>query len=233
MEPLCLACGRELLPPYQGKRWCRNCKKWYLPPDDRRVAWPFAKHLAAQIVEELTPFCDRIEVAGSIRRRKETVKDIEVLVIPKYGEQPLDLFGVPMGSQPDHLADYLWDSPLWQRRLSQKGAGAFGPLNKLMLRKADTPELPEWMPVDVFTGTEANWGRDLWVRTGPAMWNTETALRAQRLGGHMHAYGGAAFTRGAESVTCPDEASFAAWLGVPLLPPQLRTDEAARNVLAA
>ena len=28
MEPLCLACGRELLPPYQGKRWCRTCLKW-------------------------------------------------------------------------------------------------------------------------------------------------------------------------------------------------------------
>ena len=27
-QPLCLACGRVLLPPYQGKAWCRTCLKW-------------------------------------------------------------------------------------------------------------------------------------------------------------------------------------------------------------
>lgn len=213
-----------------------------------RVAWPFARHLADQIVAELTPFCERIEVAGSVRRRKETVKDIEVLVIPKFGDQPLDMFGHALGSQPDLLADYLWDSPLWHRRPNAIGSETFGPLNKLMLRSAahmaGSPlspgaPVPEWMPVDVFTGTAANFGRDWWIRTGPAAWNVATASRALRLGGHMHAYGPYAFTHAAENalhgpeqVKCPDEASFAKWLGVPLLPPDQRTDEKAREVMA-
>ena len=29
-EPPCPTCGRTLLPPYQGKRWCRTCKKWFV-----------------------------------------------------------------------------------------------------------------------------------------------------------------------------------------------------------
>ena len=35
---------------------------------EQRVAWPFARHLADQVVTELTPFCDRLEIAGSVRR---------------------------------------------------------------------------------------------------------------------------------------------------------------------
>lgn len=206
--------------------------------EQARVPWPFARHLADQIVAELTPLCDRIEIAGSVRRCKETVKDIEILVIPKYGPQPLDMLGHPIGSQPDLLADYLWDSPLWRRRPNSKGSETFGPLNKYMLRNSIHigGAMPAWMPVDIFTGSAVNWGRDLWLRTGPAQWGEETGRLAMRRGGRFHAYGPYAFTKGkapayTEAVACPDEASFAKWLRVPLLPPEQRTDETARTAL--
>lgn len=197
---------------------------------EQRIPWAFMRNLADQVVAELTPYCERIEVAGSVRRRRETVKDIEVLVIPRRGEQPLDMFGNQAGVAPDHLAEYLLTSRLWTKRPNTGGGTTFGTLNKLMLRRAGPP-CPEWVPVDIFTGSAENWGRDLWIRTGPADWNVLTAARALRMGGHMHAYGPSAFTRGSEKITCPDEASFAAWLGVPLLAPELRADEKAWEMM--
>ena len=47
---------------------------------DLRIAEPVAERL----VEQLRPYCERIQIAGSIRRRKWAVGDIELLCIPKY-----------------------------------------------------------------------------------------------------------------------------------------------------
>ena len=42
-----------------------------------------AKERANYIVKELEPFCDKIEVVGSVRREKDEVKDIDILLAPK------------------------------------------------------------------------------------------------------------------------------------------------------
>lgn len=39
-----------------------------------------AEALAIEIIEVIKPFCNKIEIAGSIRRKKEFVKDIELVV---------------------------------------------------------------------------------------------------------------------------------------------------------
>jgi DNA polymerase/3'-5' exonuclease PolX len=53
-----------------------------------------AEEIALSIVEILKPHCDKIEVAGSIRRSKPYVKDIEIVALPTdrirtdvYGEK--------------------------------------------------------------------------------------------------------------------------------------------------
>lgn len=43
-----------------------------------------AKVIAEDLTSLLAPVCEKIKVAGSIRRRKTQVGDIELLVIPKY-----------------------------------------------------------------------------------------------------------------------------------------------------
>lgn len=201
-----------------------------------RTPWPLAMGIADEIIVELRPFCDRIEVAGSLRRRRETVKDIEVLVIPRFGEPPRNLLGEPTGPAPDWLGAHLQEAlkvavPSWKLRPSKVGGTSFGVLNKLLLRRTRPGFPSDWLAVDVFTATAANWGRDMWVRTGPAAWNKATATLALRRGGRFHAYGPHAFSRGAQTWDAPDEASFARWLGVPLLPPDRRTDEAAEWLL--
>jgi len=41
-----------------------------------------AKAIADEVVRRLGPYCTKIEVAGSIRRRKPWVKDVDIVLIP-------------------------------------------------------------------------------------------------------------------------------------------------------
>lgn len=45
-----------------------------------------ATRWASYVVDQLRPLCDRIEVAGSIRRRKPTIGDIEIVCIPSLAD---------------------------------------------------------------------------------------------------------------------------------------------------
>jgi len=54
-----------------------------------------AKKIADDLFESLKPFCEEIFIAGSVRRKKETVGDIELVVLPKQIEvSEGDLFDV-------------------------------------------------------------------------------------------------------------------------------------------
>jgi DNA polymerase/3'-5' exonuclease PolX len=58
-----------------------------------RMSYPFALNLANRMVELLRPDCQRIEIAGSIRRKKETIGDIELVLISR---DQTNLFGDPV-----------------------------------------------------------------------------------------------------------------------------------------
>lgn len=51
--------------------------------EGQRMSLPFARVLARKMVDLLEPYCDRIEIAGSIRREKPDVGDVEIVCIPK------------------------------------------------------------------------------------------------------------------------------------------------------
>ena len=46
-----------------------------------------AKAIANEVIERLRPYCSQIMVAGSVRRRKAQVKDIDILLIPANAGQ--------------------------------------------------------------------------------------------------------------------------------------------------
>lgn len=52
-----------------------------------------AKIIADRLVTILGPHCELINIAGSVRRNKPDVKDIELVLIPKRTFKPNDLFG--------------------------------------------------------------------------------------------------------------------------------------------
>lgn len=63
---------------------------------DRKLPLAQARSHADRILAELASACKRIEIAGSIRREKAEVGDIEIVAIPLPDH---DLFGEPSGTQ--------------------------------------------------------------------------------------------------------------------------------------
>lgn len=53
-----------------------------------RVPLALAKRLAAEVVEVARPWCDQVEVAGSVRRGRPDVKDLDIVMQPAlvFGE---------------------------------------------------------------------------------------------------------------------------------------------------
>ena len=48
-----------------------------------KIALERAQKVADAVVKHLSPHCQRIEIAGSIRRRKPWVNDVDLILIPK------------------------------------------------------------------------------------------------------------------------------------------------------
>ena len=60
----------------------------------RQHAEDSGRSLAAEVVEFLGPVCQRIEVAGSVRRKKTLVHDVDLVAWPMVDDQSYsDLFG--------------------------------------------------------------------------------------------------------------------------------------------
>ena len=177
------------------------------------------------LVRQLAPFCRRIEIAGSIRRRRPDVGDIEVLVIPEDGQT--DLFGQPLSGESllDQRCRALVDDGHLDYRLTKLGRRTFGPQNKLMVH-TDTG-----IPVDIFSATEENWGMAMVVRTGPADFNRALMSRFLELGMQGHAYGGVT-GRDGETLGCPTEERVFELLGWEWQEPHLRGVEPVRELPA-
>ncbi len=142
-----------------------------------------ARDVADSIVQVLTPGCERIEVAGSLRRRQKLVGDIEILYIPKRG------LGTPAGSlfeEEMDLAtekiDHMEAARVLQRRQNINGAETYGAKNKLMRHCASG------IPVDLFVTDQQSWFNYLVCRTGPAAFNIRVASRARELGWKWNPY---------------------------------------------
>lgn len=159
-----------------------------------KTRYPTAAAIAAArpIVNALRPASDRIIVAGSLRRRKQEVGDIEILYIPKIEQDqpvPGDLFARKTLNLADEAIAVMEKSGLLARRKTVNGTETFGPKNKLMLH------VESGIPVDLFSATAENWWNYLVCRTGPAESNTRIATLAQQRGWKWNPYG-PGFTRG-------------------------------------
>lgn len=104
------------------------------------IALPIAERLRA----ELLPHCERCEIAGSIRRKKPEVGDIEIVLIPR----PYDV-----GLFTSGIAAVLDRYPVVKGHLPCRYAQR---------------TLPEGIAVDVFIVRPETWGLQFAVRTGSA-----------------------------------------------------------------
>lgn len=180
-----------------------------------KTKWPLAEAegIAGALVADLLPVCRRIEVAGSVRRRKDLVGDIEIVAIPRY--EPAGLFG-------DCLANRLWE------HLHQSGAYRFS--------KGDNPDgryyqlaLPAHpdLQVDLFLAQPENWGLILLVRTGSAEFSAAMLARWKRVQGigreGAGSVDGRLVTRDGAVVSTPEEETVFRLLGLVSVPPERRT----------
>ncbi|MFZ3011399.1 MAG: hypothetical protein WA060_00135 [Minisyncoccia bacterium] len=111
---------------------------------EKRYPLAEAQAIALKVLEQLKPYCIRAEIAGSIRRQKSEVKDIEIVAIPKP---------YSVGLLEDGIASVV---------------------NKWKKIKGELPckytqrVLPEGIKLDLFFAEEGNWGSVLAIRTGSA-----------------------------------------------------------------
>ena len=113
-----------------------------------------ALQIAEKIKSQLSPHCERIEIAGSIRRRKSEVKDIEIVAIPKPYEVGLFESGI---------------ATIVNRWEKVKGE---------LPCKYTQRILPEGIKLDLFFADRSNWGLILAIRTGSAEYSHKVLATA-------------------------------------------------------
>lgn len=173
--------------------------------------------VAAELCAALKPVCERIIVAGSLRRRKPTVGDVELLYIGKteVRQDPTDMFASITIDLADEAIAALEKSGGLERRKNVNGSEMYGPKNKLMRHRASG------LPVDLFAATTENWWNYLVCRTGPADSNTRICIAAQQRGWKWNPYG-AGFSRDGETRAMESEAEVFAFVGLPYAQPEER-----------
>jgi DNA polymerase/3'-5' exonuclease PolX len=156
----------------------------------------------------LKPHCERIWIAGSLRRHKSTVGDIELLIIPKIEAGIVDRADAAIRSAiSEGMLGY---------RLNARGSHTYGAQNKLLVYKHTG------IGVDIFSTDQERWPVALVVRTGGAETNKMIATAAIRKGWRFNAYG-SGFTKGdGTKVVCLTEREVFEAVDLEYLAPEAR-----------
>lgn len=133
---------------------------------------PFATACATRLVEWLGPFSVRIEIAGSVRRRKSDPADVDLVCIPKFATEQ-DIFGQAIARK-----NATWVEI--DRRVSAE---------KWQVLRAGAEMVSftaRGVQVDIWFATEENWGTTLLCKTGSKEHNIWLAKYAISRGGKWH-----------------------------------------------
>lgn len=166
-----------------------------------------ARNVAERIVERLKKHCTRIEIAGSVRRCKPEVGDIEIVAepLPTY-----DLFNVAT-YDPHELDGVAWTD--WGR-LVKDG------------HKYKQIELLDGINLDLFIVTPpAQWGVIFTIRTGSAEFSHRLVTTRQHGGlmpSNYRIQDGAVWSNN-HIIETPEEADVFNLFGVEYIKPELRT----------
>lgn len=126
-----------------------------------------AASLATGVMEKLKPFTDRIHIAGSIRREKPEVKDIEIICQPNYIE-------CAQGS--------FFNNTVAEKVISQNYVRVVQSLGRVLKGKPDGRymqiELPQRINLDLFMPETNDYYRQFAIRTGSADYAHKTIAAA-------------------------------------------------------
>lgn len=150
----------------------------------KRPSFPLggARQLARAIVADLEPVTQRVMIAGSIRRAKRRVKDIEIVAVPRIDPGQRDMFGevVTEINRLDQLVADRVAGGRWGHRFDAAGRIAHGERYK-RLRHYGEPL--SGIGIDLFSVLPpAQWGVIAAIRTGPAEFSQRLVTPASRGG---------------------------------------------------
>ena len=155
-----------------------------------------ATAIAERVKAQLTPHCIRVEIAGSVRRRKPDVGDIEIVAIPK----PYDvgLFATGIACIVDRWPKVRGELPC----------------------KYTQRTLPDGIALDLFFATSENWGLIYAIRTGSAAYSHHVLARGWVRNGYESKNG--MLTRNGAPVATPEERDLFRMAGEKWIPPEER-----------
>lgn len=169
---------------------------------------------ANRVVALLAPWCERIEFAGSLRRGRAEVGDIEIVAVPRMVD------GVPAT---------MFDKPPKVSALD--GALAHADASGFIVPHPERPANGErykrlWIPapgiqLDLFlVSPPAEWGPIFAIRTGPAYYSERLVTALRRKG--WRCTEGRVLDNEGERVPCPEERDFLEACGAPWVEPEDR-----------
>lgn len=155
-------------------------------PAKRRYPRDQAIAVARELCDNLKPVVVEMVVAGSLRRRKDSVGDVEILFIPKFETRadPADMFGREL--EVDLAAEQieaLLAAGILSKRPKCDGTFTWGAENKLAMHVASG------IPVDLFSAQRANWANLVVCRTGSKESNERICNAAIARGWKWQPYG--------------------------------------------
>ncbi len=134
-----------------------------------------ARRYSGQLVKMLGPHCERLEVAGSVRRLKEEPRDIELVALPKFSKVAEGIFEDEpvLENELDRMMRLLVQTKVFARaepvQFERNGrvVVAAAPFSERYYRIRYLGE-----QVDLFVvRPPASWGVTMLLRTGPVQFN--------------------------------------------------------------
>ena len=182
-----------------------------------------AKAIADRLLLEMAPSCRRVEIAGSIRRGKQEVKDIEIVAIPEWGESSLGLF--PDGGEKlNKLLSWAFDAEArGDLQWIKTGTREVVPWEPKRDSKYWRALLREGIKLDLFLTTEEQWGLIHLIRTGCAEFSQGVMTYARQRTGYR-VEGGVLRDRMNTALETYTEQDVFDALGLDYVEPQARTD---------
>ena len=189
---------------------------------DNAQRWPHdvARRVAEELVATLEPAAEFLAIAGSLRRGRPVVGDIELVYVPLFVEpvqlQP-GLFSDP--PEPidgvDAAIKAMTGNGILARRKNGNRFLGYGPFNKLLIH------VPTGIAVDIYSSERRFLGMCMFVRTGPAEWNRRAAMEIKFRNKHLQVTGGIKLPDGTVK-ECPEEIDVFDEIPWPYLEPDRR-----------
>ena len=133
---------------------------------EKQISYEEATPIVGKYLELFRPKCERIEPAGSYRRERKFINDIELVCIPSTIQIEDGLFGFKEERSPEFIK--LVDSFV---RVKGNGVGKYTQII-----------LPEGIHLDLFMTTKDQWGVIFMIRTGSAAFSQRMVTECKAAG---------------------------------------------------